>query len=72
MDPLQAAGYEYKACPAKSAEAKSLGKIFGLSKNRVGVVENEVFAAVEFWENYAQQAGVVDINAKKVQSYFRM
>lgn len=61
-----AAGYNYQPDPPKPSDVKKEGRIFGLSKVKVGQLADAVISAVECWEQHAERAGVSEEDAGKI------
>lgn len=61
-----AAGYGYRPDPPTPTEARSLGRVLKLPKPIVHQVADEVVAAVECWQEFAERAGVGEQDAERV------
>ena len=61
-----AAGYNYQLAPPTPSEAKKEGKIFGLSKVKVGQLADAVICALDDWSDHAEQAGVSEEDASNI------
>ena len=67
-----AGGYNYQPVPPKPSEVAKEGRIFGLSKVKVGQLADAVISAVEAWPCHAEQAGVSDEDAHKVAGQLKL
>jgi len=65
-----AAGFGYRPNPPTPDEARSLGRVFGLSKRQVAEAAEQVSTAVSHWPDFAEEAGVSEAESTKIARYF--
>jgi len=66
-----AAGFGYQLYPPTTAEVVKLGKVFGLSKNKVAQIAGQVLTAVNRWQVFAEEAGVSEEDCDRVVRCFQ-
>ncbi len=66
-----AAGFQYQPAPPTPAEAKKVGKIFGLPKAVVNNCAEAVQSIISRWPEIAYEAGVEEEQAVQIESLFR-
>ena len=67
-----AAGFASQSYPPTVSEAEKMGRIFGLPKDAVSAAAQQVREAVEQWSSYAEQAGVDEEQALRIQQVFQL
>jgi len=67
-----AAGFDYQPTLPTVSEAENMGKIFGLPKDTVNTAAQQVREAIQQWPDYAEQAGVDEEQALRVQKVFQI
>ena len=65
-----AAAFGYEPNPPRPSEVARAGRMFGLSKPRLRSCADGVIAAVGRWSEFAQRAGVTDVEADAIARRF--
>ena len=72
MGEYHAAGFGYQPYPPTPAEVQGLGKVFGIGKGRVAQAAEQVIGAVSRWPDFAEKAGVSEVESDRLARCFHV